>query len=157
MELSAFQKLCDAASELLGLEDTTALGDGDAAWYDDVAFEAAFVEGDRSFLLLADIGAIAPEDCVSVYESLLAMQLSSLDAPDIRFGFHPLQGAAVFCVPVTLDERCDGAWLAARLRATASQVRSWRHNDLAGRALARSFHDGAPHGDDADDEHDLGI
>jgi hypothetical protein len=137
MNLIEFEKLCREASEQLALEDTRALGLGFGVCVQDVVFETTYVDGQDSFLLLADIGAVEPEDRVSVYESLLAIQLAAWDEPRVRFGFHPMHDAAVLCMGVSIGEKTDGPWLAGLLRAVAAQVAQWRTEQLAGKAGAR--------------------
>jgi hypothetical protein len=137
MNLIEFTRLCNDASEQLGLEDTSALGFGVGVLFEGVAFETSFVEGQNSFLLFADLGAIAPDDRVSVYESLLTLQLTAWDEPRLRFGFHPMHDAAVLCVTATLGEKTDGGWLATLLKSVASQVAYWRRTVLAGRVNPR--------------------
>lgn len=137
MNLIEFTHLCDGASEILGLEDTTALGFGAGVSFEGVAFETSFVEGHDSFLLFADLGAITQDEKVSVYETLLTLQLAALNEPRLRFGFHPMHQAAVLCVTASLGEKTDASWLAGLLRSVASQVTQWRQTLLVGRVSAR--------------------
>jgi hypothetical protein len=137
MNLTEFTRLCDDASMKLGLVDPTALGCGVPVSLDDVVFETTFAEGQSSFLLLADLGAIAPHDKADVYEQLLTLQLTAWDEPNLLFGFHPLHEAAVLCVRATLEAETDGAWLAELLQSIALQVTQWRQTLLAGKVSQR--------------------
>lgn len=133
-----FAKMCRDASEKLGLGETAALGLGASVSVRDVDFEAAHTDGQDSFLLLADLGAIAPDDRVSVYETMLAMQLADCHDARVRFGFHPMHEAAVLCVGAALTSTTNGAWLASLLDAVALQVTHWRRDKFAGKARRRS-------------------
>ncbi|MBC7599807.1 MAG: hypothetical protein H7238_12430 [Polaromonas sp.] len=137
MNIENFYELCLAASEELGLANTSALGFGMDVLLDDVLIEAMFSDGATSMLLLADLGAIADADKAGVCETLLAMQLAACDDRRVRFGFHPMRGALVLCIPVALGHDADATHLALVLRAAAQQVRQWRASLLSGRATAR--------------------
>jgi hypothetical protein len=132
-----FGKLCREASERLDLHDTAALGSGDSVSVRDVMFEATYTDGQDSFLLLADLGDVAPDDKVCAYEQLLTMQQAACDDSRVRFGFHPVDEAAVLCVGAGLDDSTDSTWLAGLLDCVASQVTRWRQTYFAGKVAAR--------------------
>jgi hypothetical protein len=131
MNTTYFEQMCRDASEKLGLEDTHALGRGMSVSFGDVVFEATQVDAEDSFLLLADLGAIAPSDRVSVYKSLVADQAAAREQPRVRFRFHPMHEAAVLCVGAALGEKTDGAWLAMLLKSMTAQVANWRKSPPA--------------------------
>lgn len=133
MDLIDFELSCRSAGELLGLKDPAALARGGRIALDGVLMEAAFVDGRDSVLLLAELGAIAPEDRAAVYESLLGMQLEAGDEPLLRFGFHPVHESAVLCMDAVLPPKARGACLAAHLRSMAARIVHWRRTVLAGR------------------------
>jgi hypothetical protein len=144
MDMLDFDKLCREASELLELDDTTALGLGYDVWVGDVMFEAMHMDGQNAFVLLADIGSISPQDKVEVYECLLAMQLAAWAEPLVRFGFHPLNDAPVLCVGASFAPHTDAAWLASLLKSMAMQITQWRSEQLAGKVHPRGEHDEFP-------------
>lgn len=131
-----FQQLCLAASEQLGLQHSSALGLGFSVGLDDVLFDTVFVDGQSSFLLMADLGFIAPADKASVYERLLAMQLIACDEPRLRFGIHPIRHTAVLCVQARLDQGANAEKLAALMKSLTLQIAHWRTTHLAGRPAA---------------------
>src|SRR4051794_18315402 len=126
MQAARFERLCREASEQLGLKETTALALGVGVSFDDVLFEAAFVDGQNSFLLLADLGAFGRGDQPRVYESLFALQLAAWDEPRLRFGFHPIREVAVLTVGVPLGEKTDAQRLVMLVKSIASRVTQWR-------------------------------
>jgi hypothetical protein len=117
-----FVHLCRDASSKLGLQDTAALGLGCGVSLDDVLFEAAYLDGHDSFVLLADLGAIGPGEREDVYENLLSMQLTARGGPPLRFGLHPMREAAVLCMDAAPGGTTDAARLAALMKAMATQV-----------------------------------
>jgi hypothetical protein len=126
-----FQQLCLATSEKLGLTHPSALGLGFSVGLDDVLFDTVFVDGQSSFLLMADLGFIAPEDKASVYERLLAMQMIACDEPRLRFGIHPIRQTAVLCVQAKLDQEANAEKLAALMKSLTLQIAQWRTTHLA--------------------------
>ena len=133
MNQMSFEELCRDASLLLGIDDTSALGQGFTVQAKEVLFEAHFMETRSSCLILAELGTIAPENRADVYEQLLALQLLSWDQQALRFGFNQARETAVFCVATGLTEQHDGAWLASLLEKIADQVVDWRTTLLAGK------------------------
>ena len=133
MDRLTFEQLCRDASLALGLDDTSELGQGYTVSFNDVLFEFLFAEGLPSCLILAEVGAAAPEHRADVYENLLTLQLMSWTQPALRFGFNPARQAVQLCVAAGLPEKADGAWLANLLSTIATQVTEWRTTLLAGK------------------------
>lgn len=137
MNLIEFNKLCRDAGAQLGREDIELLSVGDTVDVDGVVFEAAFVEGQVSFQMLAHLGEIAAEDMVGVCESLLTLQMASRHGTRARFGWQPAREMAVLTVIVPLGGKTDGAALSSLLKSMAAQVNQWRQTLLAGKLVAR--------------------
>ncbi|NCT98897.1 MAG: hypothetical protein GXD23_16140 [Comamonadaceae bacterium] len=126
--------LCHRASLELGLPDPFALGQGHTVTLDGVHVEIQHKEPRPHFLLLAEIALFGAEQRAPVHERLLALQLSTADHPNLRFGFHPLRKTTLLCLTATPpSEEADGpAWLADLITATVAQVKEWReelHSD----------------------------
>ena len=133
MDRNTFEQICRDASLALGLDDTTDLGQGFTVSFNDVLFEVLFTEGLSSFLILAEVGAAAPEHDAEVYENLLTLQLMSWTMPALRFGFNPTRQTVQLCAATEPPESADGAWLANLLSTIATQVTEWRTTLLAGK------------------------
>lgn len=131
MNTIEFEQLCRDASLELGLEDTGALGQGFTVRYADVLFETAFREGRSGFVLMAELGAVEPENRLTVYENLLTIQLLTANQPGMRFGFNAARQTVMVCVKAALGARSSGAWLAALVRSLARQAVEWRTTLLA--------------------------
>ena len=103
MDRMSFERLCRDASLALGLDDTAGLGEGYTVLVDDVLFEFVFVEIQPSLLILAELGRIAPEQRLDVYESLLTLQLmtanqSAMRSASIRHGRRRCFASLLRCV-----------------------------------------------------------
>lgn len=123
--------LCHRASLELGLPDPYALGKGHTVTIDGVHIEVQHREPRPHFLLLAEIALFAPDQRARVHERLLALQLSTADHPNLRFGFHPLRKTTLVCITCTPPRAEDGDtgavfWLARLIGSTVNQVREWR-------------------------------
>ena len=131
MNTFEFEQLCRDASHELGVEDTGALGQGFTMPYADVLFETAFRDGRQGFVLMAELGAVEAQNKLGVYENLLTVQLLTANQPGMRFGFNPTRQTVMVCVRAALGAQSSGSWLAALVRALATQVVEWRGTLLA--------------------------
>jgi hypothetical protein len=151
MTPQAFETLCHRACLALGLADPYALGKGHTVTLDEVHLEAQNRLSSPGFLLLAEIARFPEETRATVHEHLLALQLSTPDHPNLRFGYHPTRSTTLLCLSATppRNDATPEAWMARLLRDTASQVRAWRHQLLesGGKATAAplSSHDFLQH------------
>lgn len=151
MTPQAFETLCHRACLALGLTDPYALGKGHTVTLDEVHLEVQHRAPRASFLLLAEIARFPQDTRATVHEHLLALQLTTPDHPNLRFGFHPTRQTTLLCLTATppRDDAAPEAWLARLLRDTASQVREWRGELLksGGKAepTALSHHDFLQH------------
>jgi hypothetical protein len=133
MHSSEFERLCKATSQALGVDDPVALGRGLDMSFADVIFRAFFREGRAGFLLVAELGAAAPNCTPNVYEHLLATQFMTWDRPGLRFGFDPERRAVLLCAEIKSRRNVDGDWIAALVRCMAAQSLDWRETLLAGK------------------------
>ncbi|MBC7599808.1 MAG: hypothetical protein H7238_12435 [Polaromonas sp.] len=134
MKSMEFEELCRDASFVLGIDDTQALGQGFTVPCDDVLFEASFRDGSDRFTLLAELGPVAPDKKLEVYESLLTLQLLGWAQPGMRFGFNTPRQTTMLCLETGLGQGVSGAWLAGIIRSTAKEVATWRKTLLPGMA-----------------------
>jgi hypothetical protein len=120
--------LCHRASLELSLPDPYALGKGHTVTLDGVHLEIQHKAPRPHFLLLAEIALFTAEQRAKVHERLLALQLSTADNPNLRFGFHPLRKTTLVCLTSMppREEAAGPAWLAGLLTATVEQVKEWR-------------------------------
>lgn len=132
MNRISFEQLCRDASLALGLEDTNALGQGRPVAVQDVLFEFVCMDDVPNVLMLADLGLIAEDKRVEVYESLLSLQLMTWNQPTVRFGLHPVRRSVLLCIGSGLHEKSDGAWLASMISSMVGQIAEWRTTLLAG-------------------------
>lgn len=132
MEQLEFERLCRDTSLTLAVRDTSALGQGFTVPFDGVLFEALFKDGSDHFVLLAELGPVAAENRLSVYENLLTMQILAWSQPNMRFGFNVKRQALMVCVEAGLGVGATGEWLARLLRMTAKEATQWRETLLAG-------------------------
>lgn len=120
--------LCHRACLQLGVPDPYALGKGHTITLDGVHLEVQHKDPRPHFLLLAEIALFAADQRAQVHERLLALQLSTADHPNLRFGFHPIRQTTLLCL--TARPPRDGTdpshWLARLLQSTAAQVIEWR-------------------------------
>ncbi len=128
MSPQTFETLCHRASLSLSLADPYALGKGHTVTLDEVHLEAQNRLSAPGLLLLAEIARFPEETRATVHEHLLALQLSTPDHPNLRFGFHPDRKTTLLCLSATppRDDPTPEAWLARLLKDTAFQVRQWR-------------------------------
>ncbi|WP_048439641.1 hypothetical protein [Caenimonas sp. SL110] len=140
--LLEFEQLCRNASLDLGVQDCDALGQGFSVDFADVLFETAFQDGRDSFLLIAELGAIDMRNRVSVYESLLTVQLMTWNQPALRFGFNPSRQTVVLCVEARFGAHTSASWLATVVRSVAAQALVWRETLLQGKFCASEAGDG---------------
>ncbi len=129
----AFETLCHRTCLALGLADPFALGKGHTVTLDDVHLEVQHRAPRASFLLLAEIARFPDEARGTVHEHLLALQLTTPDHPNLRFGYHPTRKTTLLCLTATLppNDPTPEAWMARLLSDTANQVREWRRELLA--------------------------
>lgn len=135
MNADQVNTLCHRASLELGLPDPYALGKGHTVTLDGVHLEVQHRDGRPHFLLLAEIALFAPEQRARVHERLLALQLSTSDHPNLRFGFHPQRKTTLLCITCTPPRAEPGEaeavfWLARLIGSTVNQVREWRDSLL---------------------------
>lgn len=127
--------LCHRASLELGLPDPYALGKGHTVTLDGVHIEIQHRDPRPHFLLLAEIALFRPDQRALVHERLLALQLSTADHPNLRFGFHPQRQTTLVCITCTPPRAKGGEtdavfWLARLIGSAVNQVREWRANLL---------------------------
>ncbi|RYX95440.1 MAG: hypothetical protein EOO28_11815 [Comamonadaceae bacterium] len=127
-----FEQLCRDASLALGIDDTGALGQGFTIVFEGVPFETSFADGSGTFLLIAEIGGVAPARRRAVHEKLLAVQLLAWQLPGMRFGFNPQRQTELLCMECSLGPASTGAWLAALMRSAALSVTGWARTLIAG-------------------------
>ena len=146
MNTDQINTLCHRASLELGLPDPYSLGKGHTVTLDDVHIEIQHQDPRPHFLLLAEIALFDPEQRPRVHERLLALQLSTADHPNLRFGFHPQRQTTLVCITCTppRGEAAEGEavfWLARLIRSTVNQVREWRESLLKDPAFGQSSED----------------
>lgn len=120
--------LCHRTSLELGLPDPYALGKGHTVTLDGVHIEILHKAPRPHFLLLAEIAKFPDTQRAAVHEHLLALQLSTADHPNLRFGFHPKRHTTLVCITST-PPRGDASaevWLVRLIRDTTQQVLDWR-------------------------------
>ncbi|NIM42154.1 MAG: hypothetical protein GTN84_13560 [Hydrogenophaga sp.] len=128
MTADELSTLCHRASLELSLPDPYALGKGHTVTLDGVHLEIQHKAPRPHFLLLAEIARFSDTQRAAVHEHLLALQLSTADHPNLRFGFHPKRHTTLVCLtstPPRGDARPE-AWLVRLIRDTAQQVLEWR-------------------------------
>lgn len=120
--------LCHRASLELSLPDPYALGKGHTVTLDGVHIEIQHKAPRAHFLLLAEIAKFPDTQRATVHEHLLALQLSTAEHPNLRFGFHPRRYTTLVCITSTppRGDASPDAWLVSLLRDTVQQVRAWR-------------------------------
>ena len=134
MNRMSFEQLCRDTSLALCLEDTNALGQGGRpVAVQGVLFEFAYMDDEPNILILADLGPIAEDKRIEVYESLLSLQLMTWNQPTVRFGLHPLRRSVLLSIASGLDANSNGAWLASVISSMAAQIAEWRTTLLAGK------------------------
>ena len=128
MTADELSTLCHRASLELGLGDPYALGKGHTVTLDGVHIEIQHKAPRSHFLLLAEIAKFPDTQRPAVHEHLLALQLSTADHPNLRFGFHPRRHTTLLCLTATppRGDASPEAWLARLIRDTARQVLDWR-------------------------------
>lgn len=133
MTPQAFESLCHRACLALGLADPFALGKGHTVTLDDVHLEVQHRTARAGFLLLVEIARFPDETRGTVHEHLLALQLTTPDHPNLRFGYHPTRKTTLLCLTAAPppNDRTPEAWMARLLRDTVNQVREWRRELLA--------------------------
>lgn len=137
MTADELSTLCHRASLELSLPDPYALGKGHTVTLDGVHLEIQHKAPRPHFLLLAEIARFSDTQRAAVHEHLLALQLSTADHPNLRFGFHPKRHTTLVCLtstPPRGDARPE-AWLVRLIRDTVQQVLDWRH-ELRGTTAA---------------------
>lgn len=143
-------RLCREASQALGLDDVNALAQGHTVEIDGVLVALHHGEGLSWPVVVAEIGAAAPDQALDVYRRLLQVQLMSADQTDLRFGLNPFRDTVVLSQTVRFGPgEAQAAALAAIVKATAAQAGEWRDSLLVGDAH-EAFDDApdAAHGPD---------
>src|SRR5262249_6437967 len=112
---------------------TEALSQGRPVMISDVLFEFVYMDDMPNVLILADLGPIAEDKRIDVYESLFALQLMTWNQPTVRFAIHPVRRSMLLSIASGLNEKSDGAWLASVISSMSAQIAEWRTTLLAGK------------------------
>jgi hypothetical protein len=124
-------RLCRETCQALGLDDGDALAEGRPVAVGGVLVALHHGEGLSCPVVVAEIGAAAPEQALDVYRRLLQVQLMSADQADLRFGLNPFRDTVVLSQAVRWGPAgAQAAALAAIMKATAAQAGEWRDSLL---------------------------